>query len=97
MKTSKILKHITIITVFSIAFIGVNIIRKDSTVKNQGLSQMSLISLGAQSMAYCNEKQYATETLDGVCSGEFNAADSRCNYSEEHPIYWDCVKYTGQP
>ncbi len=70
--------------VFFISFIGVRQSSKNiqlGTVK----STITIISLGNEAKAYCNEATRPGEVNTGRCTGAFDQWDTRCLAAVENP------------
>jgi hypothetical protein len=62
---------------FSVAFLGISVSRLHVNVAGETAS-VTMVSLGTQVKAYCNEATPSEGFNDGKCSGAHNSADSRC-------------------
>jgi hypothetical protein len=62
---------------FSVAFLGISVSRLPVNVAGETES-VTMISLGNQAKAYCNEATSSEGFNDGKCSGTHNSPDSRC-------------------
>ncbi|HKG04837.1 MAG TPA: hypothetical protein VKB19_00175 [Pedobacter sp.] len=91
MKTKVFFQTLSVAVVFSGAFVGINITLTKTYSANTQNAQVSVISLGTQSMAYCKAPEQNTEAEMGICSGNFDSLDTRCLKSSGQPVTWGCV------
>lgn len=92
MNKNNILRTITFAIIFAVSFLGINIAQNKTGALTERASDRTLISLGTQSMAYCNVAEYEGERWDGHCTGRFgNDPDDRC-LSPSMNQSTDCTK-----
>jgi hypothetical protein len=77
MKPRTVIKSFFAGSAFLIAFMGFYITSKSQKVANETVNT-SMVSVGFQSQAYCNEARYKGETNDGKCTGSVGDPASRC-------------------
>jgi hypothetical protein len=70
-------KMLMIAIVFSATFLGFSLSRNTVNVAGE-TADVTVISLGMQAKAYCNEGTFPEGPNDGKCSGTHNQPDSRC-------------------
>lgn len=63
--------------VFITSYLGVSFSRTNVKIAGE-TSSVTLISLGTQAKAYCNESQPGEPLNDGKCTGMFNDPSTRC-------------------
>jgi hypothetical protein len=83
-------KGVSIAFIFGLFYFGLTISPKKSLEENRS-SFSSLVSLGMQVQAYCNEAPVGNFYNDGKCSGTHNEPLSRC-YEALSPIRPDCTR-----
>lgn len=88
-----IFKAVALILVFSATFVGINFTRTKTFSPNTQKTHVSMLSLGTQSMAYCNKpEEGSTERWDGVCTGQYGThPDDRCTSSSSQSK--DCTMH----
>lgn len=80
----KTLKIVTVVCVFAFSYVGVTYSVHTRTLGGKQVN-VTLLSLGTQAQAYCNERWYPGEQNDGYCSGTANDEKSRCFYTTATP------------
>ncbi|GAA3989969.1 hypothetical protein [Mucilaginibacter dorajii] len=80
MKLKKNLKLLLVALVFTVSYLGVTVVNKTQKVANERIS-VSLLTVGNQAQAYCNEARYKNESNNGKCSGTASFPESRCTAS----------------
>lgn len=73
----KVNKLLVAAAFFSVTFLGISVSRQHVNIAGETAS-VTLVSLGEQAKAYCNEATPSEGFDDGKCSGLHNSADSRC-------------------
>lgn len=74
------IKPICVSAVLVISFMRVYVNSYHKRIANETVNT-SIMSIGQQSEAYCNEARYKNETNNGKCSGNASAPESRCTSS----------------
>ena len=73
----QVLKFSFAAVIATLAFLGVNFSSQKVAIAGN-LASVTLLSLGTEAQAYCNEATYWPETNNGSCTGAANDANSRC-------------------
>jgi len=61
---------------------GISVSREKVQVAGE-TTDVTLVSLGTQAKAYCNEATFGSEVNNGRCTGMHNDAASRCDVSSQ--------------
>lgn len=85
----KFLKIAVLSAVFAVSCIGITVNSSNKKIGGE-VVKVSLLTLGTQAQAYCNEPRYSGEWYSGKCDGAFNDQMSRCEwvYSSDSPNCW---------
>jgi hypothetical protein len=63
--------------VFIASYLGISVSRTNVKIGGE-TSSVTLVELGTQAKAYCNESQPGEPMNDGKCTGAHNDASTRC-------------------
>ena len=76
----QIIKCMAGLLIGTATFLGVNYSSREVTISAEK-AKVTLLTLGSQAKAYCNEATYWPEVNNGTCSGLANDPNSRCGIS----------------
>jgi hypothetical protein len=71
------IRTIVFAAVFTVSYLGISISRQQVKVAGE-TSDVTLVTLGMQAKAYCNEAGVGEGYNDGKCTGAHNDSDTRC-------------------
>lgn len=89
---NKIITKIAGTTFFALVLVlGIRLSTQQVNILSETAS-VTVLSLGFEAQAYCNDTPIGTEIKNGVCSGTANQPDSRCLGGAIGTTKFDCVR-----